>query len=343
MTKAQARAWCRAQKRIIAAWAKEQRLKRMEALRQEVAGRKKRADEECKRKVAGAKKKAAPKKVRKAAPKKKAPKKRAAPRPRKKAPPRPRKKAAKPKARKRAPKRKGARKKASRKKATARGAPARSSAHAPKESHDARAGKLAYDHVIERIRDAVRAKGVKRFGEKVFIGSVWSRLRRSEPFKSMGRDEFNHLLVHAHQQGDLRLSRADLVSAMNRSDVDDSEIAHMNATFHFLSPEVPAAAPDRGADRSFAHHDFEDRFGRVYAEMARRAGSNLVTLASLRNAFPEYNRAAFDRELRKLREADQYVLQTFDGRHGGMTAEETRAGIREGGRSFVFVAARRLR
>lgn len=133
MTKAQARAWCRAQMKIIAAWAKEQRLKRLEALRQEVASKKKRATEECKRKVEAAKAKPRKKKVRKAAPKKRAAprkravKKRAAARPRKKAAPRPRKSApAKPKkaARKRAPKRKASRKKA--KKATsARGAPAR--------------------------------------------------------------------------------------------------------------------------------------------------------------------------------------------------------------------------
>lgn len=226
MTKAAARARCRAQMKIIAAWAKEQRMKRLLDLKEEVERKKVRAREECARLVAGASLK--PKAKKKAAPKKRAParpRKRAAAPKRRRIVAKPRKAA--PKARKRAPKRKAARKGKSGKKASSRGSPA---------AVERRAEQLAYEHVIDRIRNAVRSGQVKRFGEKAFIGSVWQQLRRSEPFKSMGRDEFNQLLLHAHREGDLRMSRADLVSAMNRKDVDDSEIAYLNATFHFLNP-----------------------------------------------------------------------------------------------------------
>lgn len=335
MTKAQARAWCRAQKKIIAAWAKEQRLRRLEALKQEVAAKKKRADEECKRKVAGAKAKPKPKKkARKAAPKKKVAKKRAAPRPRKKALPRPRKKAAKPKARKRAPKRKGARKKASRKKATARGAPA---ARVVERAPAGDAGRLAYAYFLERIREAVRSKGVKRFGEKVFIGSVWNRLRRSEPFKGMSRDEFNRLLVHAHQQGDLRMSRADLVSAMDRKDVDDSLVAHLNATFHFLSPdEVPVVQPVRARSSGF-----ESAFHRAFDRLAAKTRSGLVPLSDMRGALPTYSREQFESGLRRMRkEADDYALQSFEGRHGNIPPAWNDGSIQEGGRRYVYVKRR---
>lgn len=426
MTKAQARAWCRAQKKIIAAWAKEQRLRRLEALKQEVAAKKKRSDEECKRKVAGAKAKPK-KKVRKAVPKKKAAKKRAAPRPRKKAvrkaPPRPRKKAAKPKARKRAPKRKAARKKA--KKATsARGAPARvaekvRAAYAQLRARDglrnvsvselrrvsgvtraqlhaflqeqlaqrmanpsrgeptavgpgvladalpvggtphllielydvpevARpapvdrdAGKLAYAYAIERVRDAVRSKSVKRFGEKVFIGSVWKALQRREPFKSMSRAEFDRLLLHAHREGDLRMSRADLVSAMNRKDVDESEIAYLNATFHFLNPEESAVVPVAPYRRPAEDDRFAAAFGRAFNKLVRNTRSGLVPLSDMRAALPAYSREKFESSLRGMRlESDEYALEAFDGRHGTLPREWADGAVREGGRVYIFVKRR---
>ena len=41
-------------------------------------------------------------------------------------------------------------------------------------------------------------------------------------------------LIEANRLGHLRLSRADLVEAMDRNELAASEIAHENATFHFV-------------------------------------------------------------------------------------------------------------
>jgi hypothetical protein len=42
------------------------------------------------------------------------------------------------------------------------------------------------------------------------------------------------VLVAAHPRGDLTLTRADLVAAMDPKDVAASETRHLNATYHFI-------------------------------------------------------------------------------------------------------------
>lgn len=72
----------------------------------------------------------------------------------------------------------------------------------------------------------------ERFGEsKVFISAVF---RRFSALTSMDELEFKRRLVEANRLGQLRLSRADLVDAMDPSLVAASETRHDNATFHFV-------------------------------------------------------------------------------------------------------------
>lgn len=77
-----------------------------------------------------------------------------------------------------------------------------------------------------------------RFGDnKVFISHVWSCLREETPFRHFDLESFKENLLKAHLAGLLQLERADLVQAMEPADVRESEIAYLNATFHFVLVE----------------------------------------------------------------------------------------------------------
>jgi hypothetical protein len=115
------------------------------------------------------------------------------------------------------------------------------------------------------------------------------------------------------------------------------------STLLFLLEHVqnaPALA-SRGRPAQAAPSDgFATTFDRVFGELHEQRRSNLVALDALRARFAGYDRAEFDRELRKLRETGRYVMQSFDGRHGELTQELEEAAICENGRSFVYVARR---
>lgn len=88
---------------------------------------------------------------------------------------------------------------------------------------------------IERILAAARSPNTRRFGDgKAFIASVWQQLSSDPDVRKIGEAGFKQLLVEAHQRGELTLSRADLVSAMDPNDVAASETRHLNATYHFI-------------------------------------------------------------------------------------------------------------
>jgi hypothetical protein len=90
----------------------------------------------------------------------------------------------------------------------------------------------------ERVLHAARTSTAGRFGEdKVFISHVWRALQ------GQGLDEptFKQRLVEANRARLLSLSRADLVEAMDPSDVAASETRYLGATFHFIALQAPAA------------------------------------------------------------------------------------------------------
>jgi len=77
--------------------------------------------------------------------------------------------------------------------------------------------------------------GVEHFGHKAFIASVWDEARASGAVAGqMPLSEFKRYLVEANTAGLLRLSRADLVGAMDPEMVHRSETVHLTATFHFI-------------------------------------------------------------------------------------------------------------
>lgn len=104
---------------------------------------------------------------------------------------------------------------------------------------------------------------------------------------------------------------------------------------HTLSPSAAPAATVAARE-----DPFEVVFERAFSELHDPRRSNLVELAQLRTRLSGYDRGQFDSGLRRLRESARYVLQTFDGRHGELSAELEQAAIQEGGRTFVYVARR---
>jgi hypothetical protein len=69
---------------------------------------------------------------------------------------------------------------------------------------------------------------------KVFIAAAWQASQRESNFPRLSLPEFKKRLVEANSNNLLHLSRADLVQAMDRQLVADSETVYLNATFHFI-------------------------------------------------------------------------------------------------------------
>lgn len=102
------------------------------------------------------------------------------------------------------------------------------------------------------------------------------------------------------------------------------------------SPTVSSQRTEGSRQRSFAD-EFEAAFRTIDRELG---GVNQVPLRDLRERLDGWDRETFDRELRTLRQADRYVLQTHEGRHGSFDPSLAAAGLDEGGRRFVYVARR---
>jgi hypothetical protein len=77
-----------------------------------------------------------------------------------------------------------------------------------------------------------RARG--RFGRKVFISALWRQLRTHPQFKGVTLEQFKRNLYLAHKEQLLTLARADLVAAMDPSEVAESEYDAGGARFNFV-------------------------------------------------------------------------------------------------------------
>jgi hypothetical protein len=74
-----------------------------------------------------------------------------------------------------------------------------------------------------------------RYGpHKVFISEIWLRLSREPRFRATNLSEFKDALLDANREGMLDLARADMVGAMDRRQVSESEIVDRGASFHFV-------------------------------------------------------------------------------------------------------------
>jgi hypothetical protein len=110
---------------------------------------------------------------------------------------------------------------------------------APKPSKPAQAPKaeaMTLDRFATKVQDvADHSPRVARFhGDRSFISSVYDAIDWPLSF-----DAFKARLVEAHRANLLRLTRAELVSAMDPELVERSATHYHNATFHFV------ASPDK--------------------------------------------------------------------------------------------------
>jgi transcriptional regulator CtsR len=69
----------------------------------------------------------------------------------------------------------------------------------------------------------------------VFISHVWKQHQQDHPDSRLSLEEFKSQLLQAHQEGSLELSRADMAHALDQTDVAQSEIQYLSATFHFVT------------------------------------------------------------------------------------------------------------
>jgi hypothetical protein len=91
------------------------------------------------------------------------------------------------------------------------------------------------ERIAAKALQAADGPGAHQFGDnKVFIGSVWRALADDPEIGRLGEATFKRQLAEAHRRGLLKLGRADLVAAMDPSEVSASEIKHQNATYHFI-------------------------------------------------------------------------------------------------------------
>jgi hypothetical protein len=89
--------------------------------------------------------------------------------------------------------------------------------------------------IATKALQAAAGPDARQFGpNKVFIGSVWRALLGDPEIARLGEETFKRQLAEAHRRGLLKLGRADLVAAMDPSEVSASEIVHQNATYHFI-------------------------------------------------------------------------------------------------------------
>ena len=86
------------------------------------------------------------------------------------------------------------------------------------------------DRFAEQVNLAAARAEEGRFGDdRVFIAAVWRELD-----SELSLDEFKRHLIEANRTGLVRLTRADLIPAMDPEQVSASETHYLNATFHFV-------------------------------------------------------------------------------------------------------------
>ena len=87
----------------------------------------------------------------------------------------------------------------------------------------------------DHVQATARACKTGRYGDnKVFIVHVWRALQNDPAFHGGDFPAFKGRLAEANNARLLNLARADLVQAMDPEDVHLSEVAYMNASFHFI-------------------------------------------------------------------------------------------------------------
>jgi hypothetical protein len=105
-------------------------------------------------------------------------------------------------------------------------------------------------------------------------------------------------------------------------------------------PQQTRRGPLIAVEEPRTNGDFARAFKEAFDRLRRDRPFNMVELAALRQALRSYSREQFDQGLHALRKSREFVLETFEGRHGSLSPEELAAAVREDGRIFAFAARR---
>jgi hypothetical protein len=113
----------------------------------------------------------------------------------------------------------------------------------PKSDNDnSKDRRPALPELAAAVVRAARGPEVARFhDDRAFIGSIWEHMRGQVPVGGMSLEDFKDQLVAAHRAGLLRMTRADLVGAMDSDEVQRSEATYLGATFHFVALDAVGA------------------------------------------------------------------------------------------------------
>jgi hypothetical protein len=96
---------------------------------------------------------------------------------------------------------------------------------------------FSLEEFVHDVRSAMTHATAGRWdGAKDFVNQVWRQLVAEGNGGELDLDSFKAHLLEANRRGLLRLSRADLVSAMPPEDVRESEIPSFGDVFHFVQP-----------------------------------------------------------------------------------------------------------
>lgn len=136
--------------------------------------------------------------------------------------------------------------------------------------------------------------------DKIFISEL-SRELRSAGY-AFDIQDLKSKLVAAHRAGQISMSRADLVAAMPQKDVDESETAYQNATFHFVK-KTPAK--EEGGD-------LEGAILNAYLHVTRGERNKYVRLAEIRPLLSLFDRGRIDKALAKMQTDGKAVLYPID-------------------------------
>jgi len=86
-----------------------------------------------------------------------------------------------------------------------------------------------------QVRETAESLENGRFGDrKVFINHIWNKMKDNPMCRSLDMPQFKRHLAEANNRELLSLARADLVSAMDPHDVQQSETKYLDDVFHFL-------------------------------------------------------------------------------------------------------------
>lgn len=136
----------------------------------------------------------------------------------------------------------------------------RTARHTPAKQHTEKDAVLRAPMSLEEFAHAVHdampaihqeagpsGRDMGRFGpDKVFIAAIWRELQGDSRFREMTIGQFKQQLVDANRARLLDLARADMVGAMDPTEVMQSEILNLGSSFHFVvDPSVDFAGRPR--------------------------------------------------------------------------------------------------